>query len=302
MRQSARSTPGAGKRLRVVRVVRVTDADEWTRRGSSFGSVAAAYAEHRPGYPAAAVRWCVAPVGRDIGSLRVLDLGAGTGKLTALLVELGAEVTAVEPDTAMREELGRGLPSVPALAGSAEQIPLPDASVDSVLCGQSLHWFNLSRALPEIARVLVPGGTLGALWNSDDDRVPWVAGLQDAAGGAASPSLSRRRSEAASFGTDQFGAGQFGAALFTPTERAEFANSQPLTAATLVELIATHSQVIVMAPDERARMLARVRGYLASRQETAAGPFDLPMVTTVVRAVALRGDSPPYPPDGSRPR
>jgi SAM-dependent methyltransferase len=160
--------------------VRVTDADEWTRRGSSFGSVAAAYAEHRPGYPAAAVRWCVAPVGRDIGSLRVLDLGAGTGKLTAALAELAAEVTAVEPDPAMLEELGRGLPSVRALAGSAEQIPLPDASVDAVLCGQSMHWFDLSRALPEIARVLVPGGTLGALWNSDDDSVPWVAGLQEA--------------------------------------------------------------------------------------------------------------------------
>jgi SAM-dependent methyltransferase len=276
--------------------MRVTDADDWTRRGSSFGSVAAAYAEHRPGYPVAAVRWCVAPVGRDIRSLRVLDLGAGTGKLTALLVELGAEVTAVEPDPAMREELARGLPSVRALAGSAEQIPLPDASVDAVLCGQSLHWFNLSRALPEIARVLVAGGTLGALWNSDDDRVPWVAGLQDAAGGAASPALSRRRSEAASFGPQQFGA-----ALFTPTERAEFANSQPLTAATLVELIGTHSQFIVMEPEERARTLATVRDYLASRPETAAGPFELPMVTSVIRAVALRGDNPPYPPDESRP-
>jgi SAM-dependent methyltransferase len=263
--------------------MRVTDADEWTRRGSSFGSVAAAYAEHRPGYPAAAARWCVAPVGRDIGSLRVLDLGAGTGKLTALLAELGAEVTAVEPDPAMLEELDRGLPSVRALAGSAEQIPLPDASVDAVLCGQSLHWFDLSRALPEIARVLVRGGTLGALWNSDDDRVPWVAGLQDVAEGAASPSLSRRRTEAASFGSEQFGL-----ARFTPAERAEFANSQSLTAETLVELIATHSQLIVMAPAERARILARVRDYLTSRPETATGRFELPMVTSVIRAVALR--------------
>jgi SAM-dependent methyltransferase len=275
--------------------MRVTDADEWTRRGSSFGSVVAAYAEHRPGYPVAAVRWCVAPVGRDIGSLRVLDLGAGTGKLTALLAELGAEVTAVEPDPAMLEELGRALPSVRALAGSAEQIPLPDASVDAVLCGQSLHWFDRSRALPEIARVLVAGGTLGALWNSDDDRVPWVAGLQDAAGGAASPPLSRRRSEAASFGPKQSGG-----ALFTPTERAEFANAQPVTAETLVELIGTHSQVIVMAPEERTRMLAGVRAYLASRPETAAGQFELPMVTSVIRSVALRGDDPPYSPDGNR--
>ena len=72
--------------------------------------------------------------------------------------------------------------------------------MDAVLCGQSMHWFDMSRALPEIARVLVPGGTLGALWNSDDDRVEWVAGLQDAAEGAASPSLSRRRSEATASG------------------------------------------------------------------------------------------------------
>jgi len=272
--------PGRGKRLPVVRVMGVTDTDEWARRRSSFGAVAASYAERRPDYPADAVRWCVAPAGRDIGSLRVLDLGAGTGKLTAQLVRLGADVTAVEPDPAMLGELRRGLPSVRSRPGSAEEIPLPDASVDAVLCGQAMHWFDLSRALPEIARVLVPGGTLGGLWNSDDDRIAWVAGLQDAAEGAASPSLSRRRSEAVSFGSEQFGP-----ALFTPTERAEFANSQRLTADTLVELVGTHSRVLVMTPRERARVLAAIRAYLASRPETAAGEFDLPMVTSVIRAV-----------------
>jgi SAM-dependent methyltransferase len=291
----AARTPGAGKRLHVVRVMGVTDTDEWARRGSSFGAVAAAYAEHRPDYPVDAVRWCVAPTGLDIGSLRVLDLGAGTGKLTALLAELGAQVTAVEPDPAMLGELRRGLPSVRALPGSAEEIPVTDASVDAVLCGQAMHWFDMSRALPEIARVLVPGGTLGGLWNSDDDRVPWVAGLQGSAGGAASPSLSRRRSEAVSFGPEQFGV-----ALFTPTERAEFANSQLLTADTLVELIGTHSQILVMDPAERARVLAQIRAYLASRPETAEGQFELPMVTSVIRSVVLRGDDPPYPPDENR--
>ena len=246
--------------------------------------MAAAYAEHRPDYPVDAVRWCVAPVGRDIGSLRVLDLGAGTGKLTTMLAGLGAEVTAVEPDPAMLAELRRGLPSVRSLSGSAEQIPLPDASVDAVLCGQAMHWFDLSRALPEIARVLVAGGTLGALWNSDDDRVPWVAGLQDAAEGAASPALSRRRTQAVSFGPEQFGA-----ELFTPTEGAEFANAQLVTADTLVEVIGTHSRILVMAPEERARVLAKVRAYLASRPETAQGQFELPMVTSVIRAVAHPG-------------
>jgi SAM-dependent methyltransferase len=278
--------------LRVIRVERVTDTDEWARRGSSFGAVAASYAEHRPDYPLDAVRWCVAPAGRDISSLRVLDLGAGTGKLTAMLAQLGSDVTAVEPDPAMLAELRRGLPSVRALSGTAEQIPLPDASVDAVLCGQAMHWFDMSRALPEIARVLVPGGTLGALWNSDDDRVAWVAGLQDAAEGAASPSLSRRRSEAASFGLGQFGGARSGPALFTPTERAEFANSQLLTADALVDLIGTHSKILVMAPEERARVLAKVRAYLASRPETANGRFELPMVTSVIRAVALRRDAP----------
>jgi SAM-dependent methyltransferase len=275
----------------------VTDTDEWARRGSSFGAVAAAYAVHRPDYPVEAVRWCVAPVGREMGSLRVLDLGAGTGKLTAVLADLAAEVTAVEPDPAMLGELRRELPSVRSLPGSAEQIPLPDASVDAVLCGQAMHWFDMSRALPEIARVLVPGGALGGLWNSDDDRVPWVAGLQEAAEGAASPSLSRRRSEAASFGP-----GQFGVARFTPTERAEFANSQLLTADTLVELIGTHSRILIMAPDERARVLAQIRAYLASRPETAEGQFELPMVTSVIRAVALRVDEAGPAPAGEDPR
>jgi SAM-dependent methyltransferase len=218
--------------------------------------------------------------GKDIGSLRVLDLGAGTGKLTALLAALGADVTAVDPDPAMLAELRRGLPAVRALGGSAEAIPLPDGSVDAVLCGQAMHWFTMERALPEIARVLAAGGTLGGLWNSDDDRVDWVAGLRDAAEGAASVSLSRRRSQAAAFGTELVGR-----ALFTPAERAEFGNSQRLTADALVALIGTHSQVLVTDPAGRERLLAKIRGYLAARPETADGEFELPMVTAAIRAV-----------------
>ena len=91
--------------MQAVKVGNVTDTDEWARRGSSFGAVAGTYAELRPDYPLDAVRWCVAPVGRDIGTLRVLDLGAGTGKLTAMLAGLGTDVTAVEPDPAMLGEL-----------------------------------------------------------------------------------------------------------------------------------------------------------------------------------------------------
>ena len=101
---------GPSLRRRVV-TVETVDSGEWARRASSFGAVASAYARYRPEYRADAVRWCLAPAGRDVGSLRVLDLGAGTGKLTRLLVDLGADVTAVEPDDAMRGELGLQLTS-----------------------------------------------------------------------------------------------------------------------------------------------------------------------------------------------
>jgi SAM-dependent methyltransferase len=276
------------------------NSDEWARRGSSFGSAAAEYAEHRPDYPVDAVLWCLAPArgdaaaadgagmdgtggdlaGGDLAGLRVLDLGAGTGKLTAQLAALGADVTAVEPDASMLAELRRGLPGVRALGGTAEAIPLPDASVDAVVCGQSMHWFDMSRAVPEIARVLVPGGVLGAMWNADDDRVEWVAGLHRATRGAGSPSLSRWRAVA-----DYFGQDRFGTAMFRPDERAEFANSAPHTIDSFVALLATHSQVLIMEPAERERVRETARGFLAGRPETAGGTFELPMVTSVVRTV-----------------
>jgi SAM-dependent methyltransferase len=211
--------------------VNFVDEDEWKRRGASFGAVAAAYDEHRPEYPQAAVRWCLAPAlaaGADVAGLRVLDLGAGTGKLTGVLARLGAEVTAVEPDPDMLAELRRRLPGIRSLPGSAEAIPLADGSVDAVLCGQAMHWFDLNVALPEIARVLAAGGVLGALWNSDDDRVEWVAGLQAAVGGAARRSLSMQRAMMADLGV------RFLPDLFGPLERAEFEHGHdrdPLTAA-----------------------------------------------------------------------
>jgi SAM-dependent methyltransferase len=258
------------------------DEQERLRRGSSFGTVAQAYAEYRPDYPETAVRWALGPAGRDPASLRVLDLGAGTGKLTAVLLCLGAEVTAVEPDEAMLGELRRLYPRARALQGSAEAIPLPDAAVDAVVCGQAMHWFDMDRAVPEIGRILVPGGPLAGLWNSDDDRVAWVDGLQSVAGGAAAPSLSRRRAEAAHFGVRQFGTEFFGL-----TERGEFPHGMTLTADALTALLGTHSQFLMMSGARRSALLSDVRAYLESRPETADGEFVLPMVTAVVRVVRL---------------
>ena len=258
--------------------MKTVEPDERTRRGSSFGAVAGAYAEHRPDYAEAAVRWALAPVGP---APRVLDLGAGTGKLTAMLVSLGADVTAVEPDPAMLAEFRRALPGVRSVPGRAEAIPLPDASVDAVLAGQAMHWFDLDLAAPEIARVLVPGGVLAGLWNADNDREEWVAGFDAASGGAAMATVSRWRTRTQDVHMTQPDA----PALFSPPERAEFPHGQRHTADTLVATVATHSRLLVMPDDERARILAEVRAYLTTRPETAAGEFTLPMVTGVLRTV-----------------
>jgi len=251
------------------------------RHGSSFGAAAAAYAEHRPGYAEAAVRWALEPVG-DRQPVRVADIGAGTGKLTATLAGLGAEVTAVEPDPQMLAELRRTMPEVSSVPGSAEEIPLPDASLDAVLAGQAMHWFDMDRALPEIARVLRPGGVLAGLWNVDDDRVGWVAGLAEISKRKSSITLTTWRGSAAKSRQEQM-LGEV-SDLFAAAEVSEFGHGQGRTAASLLATIGTHSHLLVMEGAERARLLARVGDFLRSQPETAHGEFTLPMVTVGLRA------------------
>jgi SAM-dependent methyltransferase len=257
------------------------EPDERTQRGSSFGAVAEAYALHRPDYAEAAVRWALAPVARAGPAPRVLDLGAGTGKLTATLVSLGADVIAVEPDPAMLAEFRCTLPGVRSFSGRAEAIPLPDASFDAVLAGQAMHWFDMDLAGPEIARVLVPGGVLAGLWNADDDREEWVAGYAAVSGGSARVTLTSWR--AASDDTPVLRPSA--SALFTHLESAEFPHGQRRTVESLVATIATHSRVLIMPDDERARLLDGVSAYLSARPETSSGEFTLPMVTGVIRMV-----------------
>ena len=258
------------------------DQEERLLLSSSFGTAAVAYAEHRPAYAQAAVRWTL----ERVPGPRVLDLGAGTGKLTATLVALGAEVIAVEPDAAMLTELRRALPGVRALPGSAEAIPLPDASVDAVLAGNAMHWFDMDVAGPEIARVLAPGGSLAGLWNVVDDRVDWVAGLARVSGSAA---IGPRdlpeswRAETAGMHLPKAGvAPQFGS-----PEQAEFSHRQRRTADSLVATLATKAGMLVIPKEEQATALSRIRAFLASRSETARGEFTLPMLTCVLRVQRL---------------
>ena len=262
------------------RVESEAEAADRLLHGSSFGAAAAAYAEHRPGYAEAAVRWALEPV-RDGRPVRVADVGAGTGKLTATLIGLGAEVTAVEPDPQMLAELRRTMPEVRSVPGSAEEIPLPDASLDAVLAGQAMHWFDMNRALPEIARVLRPGGVLAGLWNVDDDRVGWVAGLAEISKRKSSITLTTWRASAAKSRQEQL-LGQ-ASDLFSAAEVGEFGHGQARTADSLLATIGTHSHLLVMEEAERARLLARVGDFLRSQPETAQGEFTLPMVTVGLR-------------------
>jgi ubiquinone/menaquinone biosynthesis C-methylase UbiE len=149
-------------------------SDVHQKATEGYSKEAASYARGRPEYPDAMLEW----LGHIIKpEQHVVDLGAGTGKFTRLLLKTGAQVTAVEPVDAMREQLSRDLPSVTALAGTAERIPLPDGSAVAVVCAQSFHWFATKAALAEIHRVLKPGGTLLLVWNVRDESVDWVAAL-----------------------------------------------------------------------------------------------------------------------------
>ncbi|MDL4777126.1 class I SAM-dependent methyltransferase [Actinomadura xylanilytica] len=249
-----------------------TEQELVARRAASFGIGAAVYAAERPGYPAEAVRWALEPLaGRE--PLRILDLAAGTGKVTEALLSEGipaGDVVAVEPDPQMLAELRRGVPGVRALAGGAEAIPLPDGSVDAVLVGQAMHWFDLDRAFPEMRRVLAPGGILAGFWNRDDDRVPWVAALRE---------ISRGRGSARRSRPGRFPVG----AEFPDAEQTEFPHAQRRTAESLTATIGTHSHVLVLDEAEREALLARVLGHLRATPETAEGEFDLPIVTLAVR-------------------
>ena len=140
-------------------------------RARSFESVAAEYERHRPGYPEEALRWAADQLGLDPGA-RVLDVGAGTGKLTRGLIALGFEVVAVEPGAPMLDQLRTAVPEAEALEAPAESIPLQDETVDAAFAGQAYHWFDRERALPELQRVIKADGGLVLLWNWWNERDP----------------------------------------------------------------------------------------------------------------------------------
>ncbi|MBP2458174.1 SAM-dependent methyltransferase [Clavibacter michiganensis] len=225
---------------------------------SSFGSVADQYDRVCPGYPDDAIAWML-----PAGARRVVDVGAGTGKLTRMLAARGLAVTAVEPDAQMRQVLATASPGVDVRAGSGEAIPAGDGEEDAVLVAQAWHWMDAGAAAREAARVLRPGGRLGIVWNVMDTEVDWVreldALLQPGARGTG------RAAEPGPFPG------------FGPVEHASFRHVHRMTPEDVVALAGSISRIIVLSDGERARDLDDIRTLLAGHPDTAGrDALDLP--------------------------
>ena len=233
-------------------------------RALSFGPAADVYERSRPDYPAEAVRDLLGPAPLD-----VLDVGAGTGKLTRAVAGEGHRVVAVDPSEGMLDALRAAVPGVEARVGTAESLPAEDGSVDAVVAGQAYHWFDPPAALPEIGRVLRPGGTLGLLWNSRDETVPWVA----------------------RFGELIFSHEDGSTELTEPPMRPPFGRAtvrwydheQHLTVDGLVDLAHSRSTLLVLPEDVRAACLDQVRALGESVAE--GGVLTLPYRLQVWSAV-----------------
>ncbi|MET3807280.1 SAM-dependent methyltransferase [Nakamurella sp. UYEF19] len=236
---------------------------------ASFGRAAEAYERGRPSYPAEAVDWLLPENARQ-----VVDLGAGTGKLTRRLLERGLDVTAVEPSENMLAQLVLALPGVPAHLGTAEDLPLADSSADCILVAQAWHWVQPERALPEVARVLRPGGRLGLVWNLRDERVGWVEELGRVLRPAGGTSES--------MGIKELGD------LFGPVERFEVCWQHRMTGQDLLDMVASRSYVITATDQERAALLDGVRDLVTTHPDLAGHEsIEMPYLTESFRAERL---------------
>jgi SAM-dependent methyltransferase len=217
------------------------------------------YERGRPMYPFAAVRRLVREL-RIKPESAVLDLAAGTGKLTRLLAQLGADVVAVEPVGEMRERLVETVPGVRALAGTAEAIPLEDESVEAVTVGQAFHWFDGDAALAEIHRVLRPGKRLGMIWNVKDESVDWVRLLAEI--------VEPYRGSAPRVASGSWKEAFERTELFTPIERARFAFVHELDVDTVVARVTSISFIAALDFRVRERIVEQVRELVATHPDT----------------------------------
>jgi SAM-dependent methyltransferase len=232
----------------------------------SFGDGAAAYERGRPTYPLEALDWLLPD-----GARHVVDVGAGTGKFTRLLVDRVERVTAVEPSAGMRAELVSAVPTARVLAGSAERLPLDDDSVDAVVVAQAWHWVDAPRAVPEVARVLRPGGVLGLVWNVLDTSTPWVGELERI---IRSASESEIESLAPRIGPP-----------FPGLERRDIRWVNAVSAEEFLAMVASRSHFLTLVAGGRRGVEARVRRLLAEHPALAGRDLiEVPYVTRCSRS------------------
>lgn len=236
--------------------------------GLRFGEVAGLYERGRPDYPAEAVD---ALLPGRVGV--VVDLGAGTGKLTRALTRVARTVIAVEPDDAMREVLAELVPTATALAGTGEEIPLPDASADALVVGQAWHWVDPVRAVPEVARVLRPGGVLGLVWNDRDEDDEWIAELSALlVAYGTTPDADFEPTIGPPFG---------------PLERREFRWVNHVAVDDAIAMVTSRSYVIALPSDRRDELVRGLRDLAESAVDPATGLLPVPYVTRTYRTTLL---------------
>src|SRR5215212_5691717 len=235
---------------------------ETAHRG--FASAADVYEQSRPGYPDDAVRWLVQQLRLAAGAT-VVDLAAGTGKLTRLLPPTGASVIAIEPVDEMRDALRRTTPAADVRPGTAEETGLPDSSADAVTVAQAFHWFDGPAALVEIDRILRPGGWLALIWNVRDLEHPTQRAVEDL--------FAPYRGDTPSHRSVRWREALDASELFEGAEVNRFPNVQTLDADALVRRVASTSFIAELPDPERRRVLDQARGIATDLPDRFPFPY-----------------------------
>ncbi|MBS1907480.1 MAG: class I SAM-dependent methyltransferase [Actinobacteria bacterium] len=240
-------------------------------RATSFGSETGSYEKGRPEYRPDAVAWLLEPLA--VGDRAVVDIGAGTGKLTRAVLALGGtSVTAVDPDPQMLDALREKTPGVEAVTGTAEALPLPDASADAATLGQAWHWVDPVAASAEIGRIVRPGGVLGLIWNVRDDRTEWVRRLTAIMGGSAAEEMIAADAVRV-------------AAPFGQLDERRWEWTREMTRAELHAMASSRSLIIMSSSEEKARIARAMDALFDELGLVDGGSLAMPYVTAAYRTI-----------------
>jgi SAM-dependent methyltransferase len=240
----------------------------------AFAGIAEAYDRARPGYDSTPIDWLWGELELGRGST-VVDLAAGTGKLSRALAGRGGHLIAIEPQGPLRDLLERRVPEADVLDGTAESIPLPDGAADAVLVGEAFHWFDGGRALPEIHRVLRARGGLALLWHDGRWEGPWADELFARLDQVPTPDVRPENRPHTKLWQRAFE----GSELFDPLRRETFARTLQLSIPEAIDLITSWSYVAARPAEERDEIRLELAGIL--RRHLDDGPVEIDYRTAI---------------------